>query len=154
MAVQNSAWSVLVWSIRTKQSINSKLHLMPRKSEFLHSLFLQTGNLPSSSCVSIIIFNLTSQLDTAWCKLCCFMGYSEIASWSGFLPYWRPWGDFVDRRFLEREFCINQIYFYFSMNLRNLQNTQEAGQWWAFIYEILIMFFLHSQIFACILKVF
>ena len=35
VAVQNSSRSVLVWSIRTKQSINSKLHLMPRKSEFL-----------------------------------------------------------------------------------------------------------------------
>jgi hypothetical protein len=35
VVVQNSSRSVLVWSIRTKQSINSKLHLMPRKSEFL-----------------------------------------------------------------------------------------------------------------------
>ena len=64
--------------------------------------------------------------------LCCSMGYSEIASWCGFPPYWRPCGDLVDRRFLEREFGINQIYFFFSMNLRNLYNTQEAGQWWAF----------------------
>jgi hypothetical protein len=71
-------WSVLVWSIRTKQSNNSKLHLRPRKSEFVHSLFLQTGNLPSSSCVSIIIFNLTSQLDTAWYWLCCFMGLYNL----------------------------------------------------------------------------
>ena len=43
-------------------------------------LFLQTGNLPSSSCVSIRIFNLTSQIDIEWCRLCCFMGYLEIAS--------------------------------------------------------------------------
>jgi hypothetical protein len=147
VAVQNSAWYVLVWSIRTKQSINSKLHLMPMTFELLHSLFLQTGNLPSSSCVSIRIFSLTSQIDTAWCRLCCFMGYSEIALWSGFPPYWRPWGDFVDRRFLERGFGINQIYFFFSMNLRNLHNTQEAGQWWTFRYETLIMFFFHSHIF-------
>jgi hypothetical protein len=41
----------------------------------------------------------------------------------------RPWGDFVDRRFLERGFGINQIYFFFSMNLRNLHDTQEAGKW-------------------------
>jgi hypothetical protein len=68
--------------------------------------------------------------------LCCFMGYSEIASWCVFPPYWRPWGDFVDRRFLERGFGINQIYFFFSMNLRNLHNTQEAKEWWAFLYEI------------------
>jgi hypothetical protein len=47
-------------------------------------MFLQTGNLPSSSCVSIRIFNLTSQIDIEWCRLCCFMGYSEIASWCGF----------------------------------------------------------------------
>jgi hypothetical protein len=40
------------------------------------------------------------------------MGYSEIASWCVLPPYWRPWGDFVDRRFLEREFGINQIYFF------------------------------------------
>jgi hypothetical protein len=42
---------------------------------------------------------------------------------------WRSCGDFVDRRFLERGFGINQIYFFFSMNLRNLHNTQEAGKW-------------------------
>ena len=53
------------------------------------------------------------------------MGYSEIASWCGFPSYWRPWGDFADRHFLERGFGINQIYFFFSMNLRNLHNTQE-----------------------------
>jgi hypothetical protein len=43
--------------------------------------------------------------------------------------YWRPWGDFVDRRFLERGFGIKQIYLFFSMNLRNLHNTQEEGKW-------------------------
>jgi hypothetical protein len=37
-------------------------------------LFLQTGNLPSSSCVSIRIFNLTSQIDIEWSRLCCFVG--------------------------------------------------------------------------------
>jgi hypothetical protein len=40
------------------------------------------------------------------------------------------------------------------MNLRNLHNTQEAGKWWAFLYEILIIIFFHSQIFPEILKVF
>jgi hypothetical protein len=52
-----------------------------------------------------------------------------------------------DGRFLEKGFGINQIYFFFSMNLRNLHNTQEAGKWWAFWYEILIIIFFHSQIF-------
>jgi hypothetical protein len=33
------------------------------------------------------------------------------------------------RRFLERGFVINQIYFFFSMNLKKLRNTQEAGKW-------------------------
>jgi hypothetical protein len=26
-------------------------------------------------------------------------------------------------------FVINQIYFFFSMNLRNVHSTQEAGKW-------------------------
>jgi hypothetical protein len=39
----------------------------------------------SSSCVSIRISNLTSQIDIEWSRLCCFMGYSEIASWCEFL---------------------------------------------------------------------
>jgi hypothetical protein len=34
-----------------------------------------------------------------------------------------------DRHFMERGFGINQIYFFFSMNLRNLHSTQEAGKW-------------------------
>jgi hypothetical protein len=34
VAVQSSSRSVFLWSIRTKQSINSKLHLMPRQSDF------------------------------------------------------------------------------------------------------------------------
>ena len=93
---------------------------------------------------------LPPQKEIEWCRLYCFMGYSEITSWCGFPPYWKPWGDFVDHRFLERGFGINQIYFFFSMNLRNLHNTQEAGKWWAFWYKILIIFFFHSQI----LKVF
>jgi hypothetical protein len=117
-----------------------KKHAQHNKKEGPHSLFLQTGNLPSSSCVSIRIINLTSQIDIEWCRLCCFMGYSTIASWCGFPPYWRPWGYFIDRRFLERRFGINQIYFFFSTNLRNLHNTHEAGKWWAFWYEILIFF--------------
>ena len=129
-----------------------KKHAKHNKKQGPHSLFPQTGNLPSSSCVSTRIFNLTSQIDIEWCRLCCFMGYSEIA-WCGFPPYWRPWGDFVDRRFLESGFGINQLYlyfsmyFFFSMNLRNFHNTQEAGKWWAFLFEILIIFFFHSQIF-------
>jgi hypothetical protein len=32
------------------------------------------------------------------CRLCCFICYSVIASWCGFPPYWRPWGDSADRR--------------------------------------------------------
>ena len=80
------------------------------KKQGPHSLFLQTGNLPSSLCVSIRIFNLTSQIDIEWCRLCCFMGYSEIASWCGFPPHWRSWGDFVDRRFLERGFIFLLFY--------------------------------------------
>jgi hypothetical protein len=35
-------------------------HAQHNKKQGPHSLFLQTGNLPSSSCVSIRIFNLTS----------------------------------------------------------------------------------------------
>jgi hypothetical protein len=43
-------------------------------------------------------YNLSSEtevmlIDIEWCRLCCFMGYSEIASWCVFPPYWRPWGD-------------------------------------------------------------
>ena len=117
-----------------------KTHAQHNKKQGPHSLFLQTGNLPSSSCVSIIIFNLTSQIDIEWCRLCCFMGYSKIALWCGLPPDWRPCDDFVDRRLLERRFGINRIYFYFSMNLRNLHNTQEPGKWWDFWYEILIIF--------------
>jgi hypothetical protein len=98
------------------------------KKQGPHSLFLQTGNMPSSSCVSIIIFNLTSQIDIEWCRLCCFVGYSEIVSWCGF-PRIEDHGVTVDRRFLERGFGIKQIYLFFSMNLRNLHNTQEAGKW-------------------------
>ena len=133
-----------------------KKHAQHNKKQGPHtsSLFLQTGNLPSSLCVSIRIFNLTSQIDIEWCRLCCFMGYSEIASCCGFPPYWIPCGDLVDRRFLERGFGINQIYIFFSMNLRNLHNTQEARKGWAFWYEILIILFFHSQIFPKILKVF
>jgi len=44
-----------------------------KKKQGSHSLFLQTGNLSSSSCVCIIIFNITSQIDIEWCRLCCFM---------------------------------------------------------------------------------
>jgi hypothetical protein len=118
-------WSTVILSNRK----NGKKHTRHNKKQVPPSLFLQTDNLLSSSCVSIRIFNLTSQIDIEWCRLCCFMGYSEIASWCGFPPYWRQWGDFVDRRFLERGLGINQIYFFFSMNLRNLHNTQEAGKW-------------------------
>jgi hypothetical protein len=91
--------------------------------------------------VSIRIFNLTSQIYIEWCRLCCFMGYLEIASWCGFPLYWRPWGDFVDRRFLERRFGINQIYF-FSMNLRSLQNTQRSRKVVSFFIWNPVYFFL------------
>jgi hypothetical protein len=150
---QHWSWTVLHshlsywWTVILSNWKNGGKHAQHNKKQGPHSLFLQTGNLPSSSCVSIRIFNLTSQRDIEWCRLYCFMGYSEIASWCGFPSYWRPLGDFADRRFLERGFGINQIYFFFSMNLRNLHNTQEAGKWWAFWYEILIIFFFHSQIF-------
>jgi hypothetical protein len=38
-------------------------HAQHNKKQGPHSLFLQTGNLPSSSSVSIRIFNLTSQIN-------------------------------------------------------------------------------------------
>ena len=142
---QHRSWTVFHsrlsywWTVIQSNWKNGKKQAQHNKKQGPHSLFLQTGNLPSSSCVSIRIFNLTS--------LCCFMGYSEIVSWCGFSPHWRPWGDFVDRRFLERGFGINQICFFFSMNLRNLHSTQEAGKLWAFLYEILIIFLFHNQIF-------
>jgi hypothetical protein len=45
-------------------------------------------------CPVVRVFPLESftlsQIDIEWCRLCCFMGYSEIASWCGFPPYWRP----------------------------------------------------------------
>ena len=135
------------WTVILGNWKNGKKHAQHNKKQGPHSLFLQTGNLSCSSCDYIRIFNLTSQIDIEWCRLWCFMGYSEIASWCRFLPYWRPWGDFVDRRFLGSGIGINQIYFFFSMNLRNLHSTQEGGKWWAFIYEILIIFFFHSQIY-------
>jgi hypothetical protein len=56
------------------------------------------------------------------------MDYSKIASWCGFSRI-EDHGVTVDRRFLERGFGIKQIYLFFSMNLRNLHNTQEAGKW-------------------------
>ena len=79
------------------------------KVHIVYFFKLVKHNLTSSWCVSIRIFNLTSQIDIEWCRLCCFMGYSEIASWCGFPPYWRPRGDFVDHRILEREFGIKYI---------------------------------------------
>jgi hypothetical protein len=39
------------------------------KKQGPYSLFLQSGNLPSSSCASIIIFSLTSRIDIEWCRL-------------------------------------------------------------------------------------
>ena len=62
-------------------------HAQHNKKQGPHSLFLQTGILPSSSCVSIKNYNFTSQIYIEWCRLCCFMGYSEIASWCGFPPH-------------------------------------------------------------------
>ena len=44
-------------------------HAQHNKKQDPHSLILQTGNLPSSSCASIRIFNLTSQIDIEWCRL-------------------------------------------------------------------------------------
>jgi hypothetical protein len=81
------------WTVILSNWKNGEKHAQHNKKQGPHSLFLQTGNLPSSSCVSIRIFNLTSQIDIEWCRLCCFMGYSEITSWCVFPPYWRPWGD-------------------------------------------------------------
>jgi hypothetical protein len=110
------SWTVLHshlsywWTVILSNWRNGTKYAQHNKKQGPHSLFLQTGNLPSSSSVSIRIFNLTSQIYIEWCRLCCFVGYSEIASWCGIPPYWRPWGDFVDRRFLERGFGINQIY--------------------------------------------
>jgi hypothetical protein len=149
---QHWSWTVLHshlsywWTVILSNWKNGGKHAQHNKKQGPHVYFFKLVMCPVVR-VSIRIFNLTSQRDIEWCRLCCFMGYSEIASWCGFPSYWRPWGDFADRRFLERGFGINQIYFFFSMNLRNLHNTQEAGKWWAFLYEILIIFFFHSQIF-------
>jgi hypothetical protein len=63
---------------------NEEKHPQHNKKQGPHSLFLQTGNLPNSSCVSIRIFTSTSQIDIEWCRLCCYMDYSKIASWCGF----------------------------------------------------------------------
>jgi hypothetical protein len=93
---QHRSWTVLHshlsywWTVILTNWKNGKKHAQHNKKQGPHSLFLQTGILTSSSCVSIIIFNLTSQIDIEWCRLCCFMGYSEIASWYGFPPSNRP----------------------------------------------------------------
>ena len=81
---QHRSWIVLHshlsywWTVILSNWKNGKKHAQQKTRSTC--LFLQTGNLPSSSCVSIRIFNLTSQIDIKWCRLCCFMGYSEIAS--------------------------------------------------------------------------
>ena len=137
------------WLDSLEMSFEKKPNTHNKTKRGPHSLFLQTGNLPSSSCVSIRIFNLTSQIDIEWCRLCCFMGYSEIASWCEFPPYciedhgvtlltvasWR--GDLESIKYISSFLWISEIYI----------NTQEAGKWWAFLYEILIILFFHSQIF-------
>jgi hypothetical protein len=58
-------WSTVILSNRK----NGKKHTRHNKKQVPPSLFLQTGNLLSSSCVSIRIFNLTSQIDIEWCRL-------------------------------------------------------------------------------------
>jgi hypothetical protein len=54
-------------------------HAQHNKKQGPHSLFLQTGNLPSSLCVSIRIFNLTSQIDieklTTFLLLVCYVNF-------------------------------------------------------------------------------
>jgi hypothetical protein len=125
---QHRSWTVLHshlsywWTVILSNWKNEKKHAQHNKKQGPHSLFLQTGNLPSSSCVSIIIFNLTSQIDIEWCRLCCFMGYSEIASWCEFPPYciedhgvtlltvasWR--GDLESIKYISSFLWISEIY--------------------------------------------
>ena len=122
------------WTVILSNWKNGEKHAQHNKKQGPHSLFLQTGNLPSSSCVSIRIFNLTSQIDIEWCRLCCFMGYSKTASWCGFhriedhgetlltVASWR--GDLVSIKYISSFLWISEK--------------------WAFLYEILIIFFFHS----------
>ena len=84
-----------------------KKHAQHNKKQGSHSLLLQTGNLPCSSCVSIKIFNLTSQIDIEWCRL-LFHGLLGDRFMVWISTYWRPWGDFVGRRFLERGLVSNK----------------------------------------------
>ena len=123
---QHRSWTVfhshlLYWSTDILSNWkNGKKHTQHNKKQGPHSLFLQTDNLLSSSCVSIRIFNLTSQIDIEWCRLCCFMGYSEIASWCGFpriedhgvtlltVASWR--GDLVSIKYISSFLWISEIY--------------------------------------------
>jgi hypothetical protein len=65
---QYRSWTILHshlsywWTVILSNWKNGKKHAQHNKKQGPHSLFLQTGNLPSSSCVSIRIFNLTSQI--------------------------------------------------------------------------------------------
>jgi hypothetical protein len=66
---QHRSWTVLHshlsywWTVILSYWKNGGKHAQHNEKQDPHSLFLQTGNLPSSSCVSIRIFNLTSQID-------------------------------------------------------------------------------------------
>ena len=123
---QQRSWTVLHSYLSYWRTVilsnwkNGKKYAQHNKKQGPHSLFLQTGNLPSSSCVSIRIFNLTSQIDIEWCRLCCFMCYSEIASWCGFpriedhgvtlltVASWR--GDLVSNKYISSFLWISEIY--------------------------------------------
>jgi hypothetical protein len=56
------------------------------------------------------------------------------------VPGFAAWDLLVVIREHSLDLVNKKIYFCFSMNLKNLHNTQEAGKWWAFLYEILIIF--------------
>jgi hypothetical protein len=112
-------WWTVILSNRNKWG----KHAQHNNKQGPHSLFIQTGILPSSSCVSIKIYNLTSQIYIEWCRLCCFMGYSEIASGCGFPLHWRPWGDCVDRDF-EGIWYQSNIFLIFYESQKITQRTR------------------------------
>jgi hypothetical protein len=144
---QHRSWTILHshllywWTVILSNWKNGKKHGQHNKKQGPHSLFLQTGNLPSS-CVSIRIFNLTSQIDiecvVSWATRRSLhgVGFQRIEDHGVTLLTVASWrGDLVS---------IKYISSFLWISLRNVHNTQEAGKWWAFWYEIRIIIFFHS----------
>ena len=115
---QHRSWTVLHsylsywWSVILSNWKNGEQTRTTQQKKKVHIVYVFKLVICPVVRVSIRIFNLTSQIDIEWCRLCCFMSYLAIASWCGFPSYWKPWGDIVDRRFLESGFGINQIFVY------------------------------------------